>query len=141
MEWKSMLEDQNCGNFDILRMAWIGDYLDPNTFMSIFLSESANNHTHWKNQKYDQFINASDQTLNQEERFKDFAEAEKILADETPMIPIYSYTRSYMKKPYLRGFWPHYQDRHEWKYMWIDERWYKGVPTDTSVPNDEPWPE
>lgn len=138
MEWKSMLEDQNRSNFDLLRMAWVADYLDPNTFLSIFLSESANNHTFWKNKKYDQIIDASDRTMNQKERFKNFVEAEKILADEVPMIPIYGYTRSYMKKPYLHGFWPDYQDRHPWKYMWIDERWTKGIPADTNVA-DEPW--
>ena len=139
MEWKSMLEDQNRSNFDALRMAWVADYLDPNTFLSIFLSESTNNHTHWKNKKYDEYIDASDRTMDQKVRFKNFVEAEKILAEEVPMIPVYGYTRSYMKKPFLRGFWSDYQDRHPWKYMWVDERWAKGVPEDSSSTNDEPW--
>lgn len=29
----------------------------------------------------------------------------------------------YMKKPFLKGFWRNLLYRHEWKYMWIDEKW------------------
>jgi hypothetical protein len=47
---------------------------------------------------------------------------------ERPLIPIYVFTRSYLKKPYLQGHWPNYQDRHLWKYFWIDRRWYESVP-------------
>ena len=38
------------------------------------------------------------------------------------------YTRSYTLKPYVRGLWGNYMDRHPWKYLHIDERYYEGVP-------------
>ncbi len=139
MEFRNLLEDQNQKNFDIVRFAWVADYMDPHTFMQLGLSESENNKSGWKNKKYDELIELTDQTSDQKKRFELFAQAEKIMAQESPIAPIYSYTRSYMKKPYLKGFWPHFQDRHEWKYMWIDERWYKGVPENREVENDQPW--
>lgn len=139
MEFRSLLEDQNQKKFDIVRFAWVADYMDPHTFMQLGLSESENNKSGWKNKKYDELIAQTDQTADQKKRFDLFTEAEKILAEESPFAPIYSYTRSYLKKPYLKGFWPHFQDRHEWKYMWIDERWYKGVPENREVDNDQPW--
>jgi len=139
MEFRTLLEDQNQKNFDIVRFAWVADYMDPHTFMQLGLSESENNKSGWKNKKYDELISQTDQTADQKKRFELFTEAEKILASESPIAPIYSYTRSYLKKPYLKGFWPHFQDRHEWKYMWIDERWYKGVPENREVDNDQPW--
>jgi len=138
MEFRMLLEDQNQKNFDIVRFAWVADYMDPHTFLQLGLSESENNKSGWKNKKYDDLMAQADKTTDQKKRFELFAEAEKILAAESPFAPIYSYTRSYMKKPYLRGFWPHFQDRHEWKYMWIDERWNKGVPEKIEVENDEP---
>ena len=139
MEWASMIEDQNRKNFDLMRMAWIADYNDPHNFLSIFLSESKNNHTFWKNKKYDQLIARSDKTLDQEKRFSYFLEAEKIFIEETPVIPIYNYVVSYMKKPFVKGFWPHFKHRHPWKFIWIDERWYKGVPENPDIEGDEPW--
>lgn len=130
MEWRSLLDDQNRSNFDILRSAWTGDYLDPNTFLSIMTSKSKNNHTNWGSAKFDQALLDSDRHQDRGKRFESFLIAEKVLADESPVIPVYAYTRLYMKKPYLQGFWPNLQDRHEWKYMWIDERWYREVPKD-----------
>ena len=137
MEWRSLLEDQNRGNFDMVRYAWVADYMDPHTFLSVMLSESENNKAKWKNKKYDELIFKSDREQNQVKRFALMKEAEKILAEESPIIPFYFYTRAYLKKPYLKGFWPQYQDHHEWKYMWIDDRWYKEVPT-TEL-EDKPW--
>ncbi len=139
MEWRSLLQDQDQGNFDIVRYSWTADYVDPHTFLSIMLSESKNNKSSWKNKKYDQLIMASDTEKDQKKRFEMFSEAEKILTEESPIIPFYFYTRAYLKKPFLKGFWPDYLDRHEWKYMWIDERWNKGVPESDIA--DEPWAE
>ncbi len=141
MEFRNLLEDQNAKKFDIVRFSWVADYMDPHTFLQLGLSESENNKSGWKSKKYDALIEQSDATKDQKKRFEIFNEAEKILAKESPFAPIYSYTRSYMKKPFLRGFWPHFQDRHEWKYMWIDQRWYKGVPKVSDIPNDEPYVE
>lgn len=141
MEFRNLLEDQNAKKFDIVRFSWVADYMDPHTFLQLGLSESENNKSGWKSKKYDALIEQSDATKDQKKRFEIFNEAEKILAKESPFAPIYSYTRSYMKKPFLRGFWPHFQDRHEWKYMWIDQRWYKGVPKASDIPNDEPYVE
>ena len=64
-------------------------------------------------------------------------EAEEILMDEQPILPFYVYTTSYMLKPFLKGLWPNYQDRHPWRYMWIDDRWYDGIPS-TEVDNTPP---
>jgi oligopeptide transport system substrate-binding protein len=141
LEWRILLDDQTRGDFDIVRYSWTADYMDPHTFLSVMMSESENNKSRWKNKKYDELIIQSDLEQNQQKRFVLLKEAEKILAAESPIIPFYFYTRAYLKKPYLKGFWPQYQDHHEWKYFWIDERWYKGVPENLEVENDQPWTE
>lgn len=138
VEWSVFMDDQKSGNFQITRRAWIGDYIDPYTFLSVPLSDGTNNKSGWKNKKYDQLIAASNLERDQAKRFKIFQEAEKILAEEQPYLPLYFYTRPYMKKPFLRGFWPHLQNHHEWKYMYIDPRWADGVPQGNE-PDDKPW--
>ena len=138
VEWSVFMDDQKSGNFEITRRAWIGDFIDPYTFMSVPLSDGTNNKSGWKNKRYDQLIAASNLERNKDKRFKIFQEAEKILADEQPYLPIYAYTRPYMKKPFLKGFWPHLQNHHEWKYFWIDEKWLNGVPVKDDA-EDKPW--
>lgn len=138
VEWSVFLSDQKEGKFQIMRRAWVGDYLDPYSFLSILLSDGSNNKSGWKNQRYDDLLRRSNEVTHRDERFSLFMEAEKIIAEEQPYIPIYFYTRPFLKKPYLRGFWPNLLDRHEWKYMWIDERWKKGIPDPLDIP-DEPW--
>ncbi|MEZ4818460.1 MAG: peptide ABC transporter substrate-binding protein [Bdellovibrionota bacterium] len=139
MEWRTLIEDQNAGNFQLMRMAWVADYMDPHTFMSIFLSNSTNNHTHWGNAKYDELIAQSDFERDHEKRMQLFQEAEKILADEQPIIPIYWYAGTKQVKPYVKGIWPSLQDKYNWKYMWIDDRWYDGVPENPDAVDNTPW--
>jgi ABC-type transport system substrate-binding protein len=66
-----------------------------------------------------------------------FRRAETMIRDATPLLPLYVYTKSTMVKPYLMGYWGNYLDQHPWKWFWIDERWYDGVP-DERLPNTPP---
>ena len=54
-------------------------------------------------------------------------EAESLAMADTPIIPLYGYTRSDMWKPYVKGLWPNFQNRHPFKYIWIDSRFKKGM--------------
>jgi len=139
MEWSSLIEDQRVHNFQIMRMGWIADYLDPHTFMSVFLSSSKNNHTNWKSPAFDKLIEETDYEKNQAKRLALFQKAERIIADEQPIIPIYWYSGTKLVKPYVKGMWPSLQDKYNWKYMWIDKRWYEGVPENPDAIENKPW--
>jgi oligopeptide transport system substrate-binding protein len=91
-EWKVYLSNQSSLKFDISRSGWIGDYADPNTFLDMFVTGGGNNNTGWSNKRYDELIKLASAESNQEKRFKYFQEAEGILLDEMPVIPIYIYT-------------------------------------------------
>ena len=43
-------------DYQIGRYAWFGDYLDPNTFMTLMISGGGNNETGWANPEYDRLI-------------------------------------------------------------------------------------
>jgi oligopeptide transport system substrate-binding protein len=59
-------------NYDIARYAWIGDYLDPSTFLDIMASDSGNNQTGWKNAEYDRLLNAAKTTADPAQRYAYF---------------------------------------------------------------------
>ncbi len=53
MDWKVYLDQTQSGNYDIARAGWIGDYLDPETFLNLWVTDGGNNRTGWSNQDYD----------------------------------------------------------------------------------------
>ena len=136
-EWKVYLKRLQGMDFQIARMGWIGDYADPFTFLELFSSANGNNHSNWKNAEYDALLRKANRTLDPKARLEVLREAELKLMSELPAIPIYTYARSEMLKPYVLGHFPNSQDMHPFKYMRIDERFYDGVPS-TPAPNDPP---
>ena len=55
-EWKVYLATRKAREFDIVRAAWIGDYVDPNTFLSLVTSDNGNNHSNWGESTFDDLI-------------------------------------------------------------------------------------
>ncbi len=119
-DWKAFLETEKNGDFSIARGGWIGDYVDPNTFLDMFLTNSGNNRTGWSNQEYDQLIKQSGRTAEMDDRFELFQQAEKILVDESPIMPIYNYTSIYLKSPDVKGWYGNVLNEHPLKYVYLE---------------------
>jgi oligopeptide transport system substrate-binding protein len=103
-EWKVYLKTQRALDFDLSRGGWQGDYPDPGTFLELLLSTSGNNHTGWKNPKYDELFDKANATLDEKKRYKILAETEALLLEEAPIIPIYIYAAYSFLRPEIVGF-------------------------------------
>ncbi|MFC1758443.1 peptide ABC transporter substrate-binding protein [Planctomycetota bacterium] len=136
-EWNVYLGRLTSMDFQAARLAWNGDYPDPFTYLELFMTDCGNNHSNWGSEEYDRMIQEANATLDQQKRLDIMQRAELLALEQQPLIPLYVYTRATILKPYLRGFWGNYQDRHPWKFMSIDERWYDGAPTET-ISQDPP---
>jgi oligopeptide transport system substrate-binding protein len=55
-EWQSYLATWRTDQYDIARGSWIGDYLDPNTFLDLFITNGSNNHTGFSSPTYDSLL-------------------------------------------------------------------------------------
>ncbi|MEC7183971.1 MAG: hypothetical protein VXW15_14730, partial [Bdellovibrionota bacterium] len=55
-----------------------------------------------------------------QKRSKMLEEAEKILMDEVPVIPLFTYTSLNLKQKYISGFYANKLDQHALKYVKID---------------------
>ncbi|HBF36426.1 MAG TPA: ABC transporter substrate-binding protein [Firmicutes bacterium] len=102
-ESKVFLQSRSQGNFQIARSSWIGDYVDPMTFLDIWAAGDNNNYTNWTNGQYDKLIDTAKTTMNSKIRYQAMHNAEKLLMDQMPIIPIYFYTRPYIIKPWVKG--------------------------------------
>jgi oligopeptide transport system substrate-binding protein len=58
-EWQSYLASLAAGEYDIGRAGWIGDYVDPNTFLDLWVTGGSNNQTGWGDADFDALIAAA----------------------------------------------------------------------------------
>jgi len=105
-EWKVYLSTRESMGFDMARAAWFGDYNDPYTFLSLGESDNGNNHSGWAHSKYDKLIKKTTTTENANTRNKLFQQAEKILIEEMPVIPIYFYVTSKLVDETVHNWYP-----------------------------------
>ena len=105
-EWKVYLSTREAMGFDMARAAWFGDYNDPYTFLSLGESDNGNNHSGWVQPDYDQLLEQSTITAEPETREDIFQQAEEILMDKMPFIPIYFYVSSKLVDQSVRGWHP-----------------------------------
>ena len=119
-DWKVYLSSRKTGDYDISRAGWIGDYADPNTFLDMFVTGGGNNHSGWSNRTYDGLIARAARTIDQKKRYRLFQEAEKILLEEAPIIPIYTYTNTSLIHPDVKGWHPNILDHHPYQYVYLE---------------------
>ncbi len=119
-EWASYLSSHRQMKYNVSRRAWVGDYLDPSTFLDMMVTGGEQNNTGWSNPEYDRLIKAAAREVDPEQRMQIFRQSERILMDELPILPIYFYVSKNMVKPYVRGFYNNIQDTHPVWAMWID---------------------
>ncbi|MBE8162947.1 MAG: peptide ABC transporter substrate-binding protein [Bdellovibrionaceae bacterium] len=90
-EWKVYLNRLKTDTPHMFRLGWLSDYPDPDDYMSLMLSYSDNNHTYWKNKKYDNLVLKASRVQNKKQRLRLYNQAQKLLIEtDTPVLPIYS---------------------------------------------------
>ncbi|RXT07820.1 peptide ABC transporter substrate-binding protein [Ammoniphilus sp. CFH 90114] len=96
-EWKVHLEAVQEQDFQVARMAWLGDFNDAINFLELYTVPEGNNSTLWTSEPFNKLIKDSYTETDSAKRQQLMKDAEKILMDEMPIIPIYYYTYSYLK--------------------------------------------
>ncbi len=119
-EWKVYLDSMRRTNYDLARAGWIGDYMDPSTFLDCFTTDSGNNETGWSNADYDRLCRAATETGDQAVRYADYQKAEAILVDEMPIIPIYIYTCPRLIRPNVKGWYGNLLDTPNYRFIHLE---------------------
>ena len=120
-EWKVYLATESAGDYQISRGGWIGDYVDPNNFLDMFLCNGGNNRTGWCNEEYDRLIlEVAPSQSSHEQRLKIFKQAETILLEDMPIIPVYTYTSIKLLHPSVRNFDDNILNQAMYKDLYLD---------------------
>ena len=120
-EWKVYLATESAGDYQISRGGWIGDYVDPNNFLDMFLCNGGNNRTGWCNEEYDRLIlEVAPSQSSHEERLKIFQQAETMLLEDMPIIPVYTYTSIKLLHPSVKNFDDNILNQAMYKDLYLD---------------------
>jgi oligopeptide transport system substrate-binding protein len=116
-EWKVYLDTQNNKNYDLSRSAWIGDFMDPVTFLSMWTTGNGNNNTNWGNPKFDALIEQAARTGDPNARLEILHQAEDLFLSEAPVVLVYWYTNAYLLQPSVQNWNPLVLGNHNYKYI------------------------
>jgi len=119
-EWGTFQSNVIKQDYDVARAGWIGDYLDPLTFLDLWRKDNSNNNTGWSNPNYDRLLAEAAVQPTTEARFGKLREAESILLAELPVLPLYWYTRTYWLRPEVKNWNPLLLDHHNYKYVRLE---------------------
>ena len=100
MEWKVHTDKMQAQDFEVARYAWCGDYNEASTFLDLFTSYSGHNNGKFFSERYDELMKSS-KTADDPNVM--YTEAEQILANEMPVIPIYHYAKVDMIRADIKG--------------------------------------
>jgi oligopeptide transport system substrate-binding protein len=106
--------------WELMRLGWVGDYDDPNTFLEIMQTGHGQNDTGFADPLFDELLQEASRTLDPEKRMKLLAEAEQRLIEEYPVVPLYFYVTKRLVKPWVLGYTPGILDHNYSRDLSID---------------------
>jgi len=127
MEFRTFLGVRNRREYKgIARAGWVGDYMDPVTFLDLFSTPDGNNGTGWFTPEYAKMLSDANRIQDPAQRYEKLARAERYLLDAQPFIPLLTAGTNWLKKPYVQGMYANPFTIHPWKYVYIEHdrsRW------------------
>ncbi|MEN7342079.1 MAG: peptide ABC transporter substrate-binding protein [Pseudomonadota bacterium] len=111
-EWKVMLQTRkDFAAWDLIRFGWNGDYPDANNFLEVFRGNNSLNVSGWANETFDTLLDQAGKEIDSQQRAALLREAEQVLLDAYPMIPLYFYTSKHLVSERVEGFNANIMDR------------------------------
>jgi oligopeptide transport system substrate-binding protein len=133
MEFKTFLPLLNRVEYEGFgRRGWVGDYMDPYTFLSLFYSPQNGGATGWWDPKFDRMLDEANNTVDPQLRYEKLAAAELYMMQKQIVVPLGVPGTSWLKKPYVKGLYPNPGTLHPWKFVYIER---DSAKWDTDVEN------
>lgn len=105
VEFKVLQQEIDAGQVDVFRLAWIGDYNDPYTFLQYFKGDFGINTARFRDAGYDALLERAAREVDPARRRALLEEAERVLLAAHPLIPVYFYVNKHLVSPRVRGWY------------------------------------
>jgi oligopeptide transport system substrate-binding protein len=98
---------QNIDRHDVtqvFRSSWSGDYNDAYTFAQYLKGDFGLNLPGYRNAQYDELLNQAAVQADVMQRRALLQQAERLMLEDQPLIPLYFYVNKHLVKPYVLGW-------------------------------------
>ncbi|MHB1653421.1 MAG: ABC transporter substrate-binding protein [Desulfitobacteriaceae bacterium] len=113
MEWATYLKKTSNGEHPMALLGWTGDNGDPDNFLYVLLDKdnanppAASNISLYKNDRVHELLIKAQTTPDQQVRSDLYKQAEQIIHDDAPMVPLVHSTPLLAGANYVKGFVPY----------------------------------
>jgi oligopeptide transport system substrate-binding protein len=106
LEQKTWLQNQQSKNYTISTSRWIGDFVDPVTYLEVHQTGGGYNFNGWSDPRYDDLLRQAARAPNAASRHELYQQAEALLLDAAPSVPLFFGARLYLMQPGVRNWSP-----------------------------------
>jgi ABC-type oligopeptide transport system substrate-binding subunit/DNA-binding SARP family transcriptional activator len=99
--WAEFLDKLGKDPPRILILMWVADYVDPDNFLRVC---RARTWPGWRNQTYDRLVEQARRMTDQQERLRLYRQADRILVDDAPILPLTYEKDHLLVKPWVSQY-------------------------------------
>lgn len=122
MEWPVLNTNISKGEYQMGYLAWAADYDDPYAMLSLFTKDANAVNTGWTNEEYDKLVKEASKETDTKKAIEKYKEAEKLLLEEAPVVPILTVTTNRYHYNYVKGTTTSQFATTGWKYQYTEGR-------------------
>ena len=101
----TFFQDLRDGDFQMFEVGWVADYVDPENFLKVkFYGDSKDNDSKYRNAEVDRLLEQADTEQDTAFRLALYQQAEQIIVNDVPWIPLFHDEFSVLIKPYVRDY-------------------------------------
>jgi len=110
VEWAAYLKGTGNGVHEMCILGWMADIGDPDNYLYVLLDKTnanppgANNRSFYKGEEYSRLVTKARYTVDWDERVKLYADAQRILFDEVPCVPLVTVPDFRVLRGDVRGY-------------------------------------
>lgn len=120
MEKKVYLDRTNQKDYQLYLGGWTPDFPDPMGFLEMWGTSSTANYAGYRNAAYDDLLAKSGRELDVPKRMELIRQAEDLLTEEAPILPIYHHARVYLGRPSVKGWHTNPLDTHAYSRVFLE---------------------
>ena len=121
-EWQVYLAKIEGLDYQVGRMGWSGDYNDAASFLDMYYAANTpNNSTGWENSEFQKLMDQAQTELDEAKRTQLLLDAEAIMAEDMPVIPVYYNETIYIHSDKIKSMKPDAIGRYNLKYIELNK--------------------
>ncbi|MBZ0255476.1 ABC transporter substrate-binding protein [bacterium] len=124
VEWTQHLQKIDDGETAFFRLAWMGDYPDPENYLALMWGKNftpkGTNYSRYLNPEFDRLFEEGMRLTDEKKRVELYQQAEKIAYEDAPILFLYFGKRYRLMQPFVRGYVYNAQERDILSDVWLD---------------------